>query len=115
MRSSRTLHHGHWISCATHGFFRHLAIPEPGSPSRIRTSISAFRAQRPAVERRAKNWSGCEVPTLGLLRPRQVLFRHELHPDGAHGVTRTRIFTSVYGSPVRSRRRVRAHGTTSGS
>ena len=35
--------------------------------------------------------------------------------NGAHGVSRTRIFTSDYGSPVRSRRRVRAHGTTSGS
>src|SRR5215208_6402033 len=39
---------------------------------------------------------------------------HHGRSAGAHGVTRTRIFTSVYGSPVRSRRRVRAHGTTSG-
>src|SRR5262245_33182673 len=99
MRSSRILHHGRRVSCARHGFFLRLATYEPGSPSRIRTSSSAFRAQRHAVERRSENWSGCEAPTLGLLRPTQVLFRHELHPDGAHGVTRTRIFTSVYGSP----------------
>jgi hypothetical protein len=32
--------------------------------------------------RAGPNWSGYEVPPLDLLRPKQVLFLHELYPVG---------------------------------
>ncbi len=52
-------------------------------------------------------------------RSKRGALLHELHPvlyssahvmrDGGHGRSRTCILSSVYGSPVRSRRRLRAH------
>jgi hypothetical protein len=50
-------------------------------------------------------------------RSKRGALPHELHPvmsAGAHGRTRTRIFNSDYGSPVRSRRRLRARGRAGG-
>jgi hypothetical protein len=61
-------------------------------------------------------WSGWLVTIQRPPRPKRGALPTELHPveSGAHGRTRTSICNSDYGSPVRSRRRLRArcHGAT---
>jgi hypothetical protein len=57
-------------------------------------------------------WSGWLVTIQRPPRPKRGALPTELHPveSGAHGRTRTSICNSDYGSPVRSRRRLRARG-----
>src|SRR6185437_12118310 len=43
----------------------------------------------------ASNGQGGRLRSCGLVRPRHALYQIELHPDGAHGRIRTRIFSPV--------------------
>ena len=91
-----------------------------GSHGRIRTCIDRLTAERPPVGRHGKkraskgrHWK--IGGAMGNRTPRRRSCKDHPSPttspwNGAHGRTRTSICNSVYGSPVRSRRRLRARG-----